>query len=148
LSKATGHQSRPLSEPKRKDEPMKDLYSNVKTVPAIVPAVKSAAGDGITVDTRGFGSVIFAVATGAIVSDGDFGLAVQESDEASANFAAPTAGLVTSDAPATLAASSAYRLGYVGSKRYVRLQLTKAGGTSIALGAVAILGTPAVAPVA
>ena len=42
--------------------------------------------------------------------------------------------------PATLAAYSTYRLGYIGNKRYVRLALTKAGGTSIAAGAVAILG--------
>lgn len=38
--------------------------------------------------------------------------------------------------------------GYRGNKQFVRLQLTKAGGTSIALGAVAVLGNPHVAPVA
>ena len=45
-----------------------------------------------------------------------------------------------SNAPATLAAASTYKLGYRGFKRYVRLALTKAGGTSIAAGAVAVLG--------
>jgi len=127
---------------------MKDIFNNAKTVSAIVPAVKSAAADGITVDTRGFNGALFVVSTGAIVSDGDFGLAVEESDESSANFGTPASGLVQSNAPSTLEASTTYRIGYTGSKRYVRLQLTKAGGTSIALGAVAVLGYPAVAPVA
>lgn len=48
---------------------------------------------------------------------------------------------------ATLAASS-YKLGFRGHKRYVRLALTKAGGTSIALGAYAIRGNLDDAPVA
>lgn len=127
---------------------MRDLYSNIGTAPAIVPAVKSAAADGITVDLKGYGSVSFVVTTGAIVSDGDFGVAIFESDAADSNFGAAAAGFVDSNAPATLAASSTYKLGYRGNKRYVRLQLTKAGGTSIALGAVAVLGNPAKAPVA
>lgn len=127
---------------------MRDLYSNIGTALAIVPAVKSASGDGIAIDTKGFGSVSFVVNTGAIVSDGDFGVAVQESDASDTGFDAPAAGFVDSNAPATLVASSSYKLGYRGNKRFVRLQLVKAGGTSIALGAVAILGDPHKAPVA
>ena len=126
----------------------RDLVSNIGTAIAIVPAVKSAAADGVTVDTKGFNAVAFAVTTGAIVSDGDFGVAIFESDSADSNFVAADSAFVDSNAPATLSASSTYKLGYRGHKRYVRLQLTKAGGTSIALGAVAVLGHPAVAPVA
>ena len=127
---------------------MRDLYSNIGSALAIIPAVKSAAGDGISIDLKGYGSVAFIVTTGAIVSDGDFGVAVQESDASGSGFDAAPAAFVDSNAPATLVASSTYRLGYRGNKRYVRLQLTKAGGTSIALGAVAVLGNPAKAPVA
>lgn len=126
---------------------MKDLYSNVKAVPAIVPAVKTAAGDGSTVDVQGFGSLLFVINTGAIAGDGDFGAKVQDSANGS-DWADAAAVDVQGTIPATLAATSAYRVGYTGSKRYVRLALTKEGGTSIALGAVAILGHPAVAPVA
>lgn len=126
---------------------MKDLYSNVKAVPAIVPAVKTAAGEGSTIDVQGFGSLLFVVNTGAIAGDGDFGVVVQDSVNGS-DWADAAAGDVQGTIPATLAATSAYRVGYTGSKRYVRLALTKEGGTSIALGAVAILGHPAVAPVA
>lgn len=124
---------------------MRDLANNIAIKPAIVPAVKTAAADGLVVDTLGFNSVAFAVSTGAIVSAGDFGVKIQESDASGSGFADATA--VTSNAPATLAASSAYKLGYTGSKRYVRLQLTTAGGTSIALGATAILGNAGSKPV-
>ncbi|MCR5856570.1 hypothetical protein [Mesorhizobium sp. J428] len=118
---------------------MRDLYSNISAVQAITPAVKAAAADGITIDLAGSKAVAFIVNTGAIVSSGDFGVAIQESDASGFGFAAPDAAFVDSNAPATLAADSTYRLGYRGAKRYVRLSLTKAGGTSIALGAVAVL---------
>lgn len=126
---------------------MRDLYHNIGVVAALVPAVKSAAGDGSTVDLKGYNSVTFAVSTGAIVSDGDFGVKVQHSDNGS-DWADAPAGTFFSNAPATLEASTAYKLGYIGDKRYARVSLTKAGGTSIAAGATAILGGAADKPVA
>lgn len=127
---------------------MRDLYSNIGAAQAQAPAVKTAAADGAAVDTKDFGRVAFVINTGAVAGDGDFGVTVQESDEAGSGFAAVDAAFVDSNAPATLAANSTYKVGYRGHKRYVRLQVTKAGGTSIALGAVAVLGDPAVTPVA
>lgn len=127
---------------------MKDMHSNIKAVLAVKPAVKSAAGDGETVDLQGFNAVAFAVNTGAVAGDGDFGVVIQDSANGSGGWNNAAAADVLGTVPATLLADSAYRLSYVGSKRYVRLNLTKAGGTSIALGAVAILGHPAIAPVA
>lgn len=126
---------------------MKDMHSNIKVVAAIAPAVKTAAGDGATVDLRGFNAVALVVNTGAIAGDGDFGVAVQDSANGS-DWSAASASDLLGSVPATLEANSAYRLSYVGSKRYVRINVTKAGGTSIALGAVAILGRPHIAPVA
>lgn len=128
---------------------MKDLFSNVRVAAALAPAVQSSATTTAALDLRDFGSVVYAVDTGAIVGDGDFGVKLQHSDTTtSGDFVDVPAALVASNAPATLVASSAYKLGYKGTKRYVRLALTKAGGTSIAAGATAILGSPAVAPVA
>lgn len=128
---------------------MRDLANNLGARQAQVPAVKSAAGDGIAIDTLGFGSVAFIVNTGAVAGDGDFGVAVQESDTTTGgDFGAVHADNVDSNAPATLAASSVYKVGVFPTKRYVRLQLTKAGGTSIALGAVAVLGNAHEKPVA
>lgn len=126
---------------------MRDLVSNIGIVPAIAPAVQSAAADGIAVDLKGFNRVAFAINTGAIVGSGDFGIKVQESDDGS-TFTDAAASAVLGTVPATLVAASAYKLGYIGFKRYARLAITKAGGTSIALGAVAIKGDPVSAPVA
>lgn len=130
---------------------MKDTYNDNKAVQALAPAVVSAAASGSTVDLSGFDSALFAVNTGAIVGSGDFGVKLQESDTtAEADFAdvAPVDHLGT--VPTTLSANSVYRFGYIGSerKRYVRVVVTKAGGTSIALSVVAVLGHPALAPVA
>ncbi len=126
---------------------MRDLYSNIGAALALVPAVKTAAGDGAAIDLRGYGRVAFVANTGAIAGSGDFGLKVQESDNG-ADFTDAPASVVDTNAPATLGADAAYKLGYRGTKRYVRLSLTKAGGTSIAAGAVAVLGDPALTPVA
>lgn len=128
---------------------MKDSYHNSKVAQAIVPAVATAAANGATIDLQGFGSALFAVNTGAVAGDGDFGVKLQESDTTtSGDFKDVDAADQIGTVPATLEANAAYRVGYIGSKRYVRLATTKAGGTSIALGAVAILGHPAMAPVA
>lgn len=128
---------------------MRDLASNIGAIAALAPAVQSAAVNGAAIDLHGFGSVAFILNTGAIVSDGDFGAKVQESDtDVSNDFTDAAAAVVDTDAPATLAAASAYKLGYRGHKRFVRLAITKAGGTSIAAGAVAVLGNAAQRPVA
>lgn len=128
---------------------MRDLANNIGVVPALTPAVQTAAANGDAIDLQGFESVAFAVNTGAIVSSGDFGIKVQESDTTtSGDFTDAAAAVVDTTAPATLGASASYKLGYRGFKRYVRLALTKTGGTSIAAGATAVLGNPQNSPVA
>lgn len=126
----------------------KDLYSNFAAVQALASASTSAAGDGLTIDLKGFQSALFLVNVGAITGAGDFTFKVQESDQAGAGFADAAAADVIGMAPATMAASTAYKLGYRGKKRFIRLSVTKTGGTSIQMGAVAILGHPHIAPVA
>ena len=128
---------------------MRDLYSNIGAVQALAPAVATAAANGAAIDLKGYNSVAFVVNTGAVVGDGDFGVKIQHSNTTTnGDFVDAPADQVDTNAPATLAANSAYRLGYLGHKRYVRIALTKEGGTSVAAGAVAVLGNPADAPVA
>jgi hypothetical protein len=128
---------------------MRDLFSNIAAKLALAPAVQSAAVQGPAIDTLGFDSLAFTVNTGAIVSAGDFGVKVQESDTTTGgDFTDAAADVVDSNAPATLAANSTYKLGYTGHKRYARLALTKAGGTSIAAGASGVLGNASSRPVA
>lgn len=128
---------------------MRDLASNIGTAVALDPAVQAAAVAGPAIDTIGFNALAVLVTTGAIVGAGDFGVKLQESDTTtSGDFTDAAAAVVSTNAPATLAASSTYKLGYRGFKRYVRLALTKAGGTSIACSAVAVKGEAASRPVA
>lgn len=118
---------------------MHNFYSNISAVPALAPADQASATQRPAVDLNGAGGVAFLVSTGAIVSAGDFGVTLQESDTGTSGWTAVAATQSDSNAPATFAANSAYRLGYRGWKRYERLSLTRAGGTSIAAGATAVL---------
>ncbi|MGB3500988.1 MAG: hypothetical protein WBA44_05135 [Mesorhizobium sp.] len=124
-----------------------DAYSNVAAVPALAPAVQSAAANGASIDRKGYGGLLFVLNTGAVVGDGDFGAKVQESAN-NTDWTDADAEDVLGAFPATLAANSAYRASYIGKQRYARLATTKAGGTSIAAGAVAVLTLPHIAPVA
>ncbi|KQY21018.1 hypothetical protein [Rhizobium sp. Root483D2] len=130
---------------------MKDTYHDTKAVQAIAPAVVAANTNGAAIDLKGFDSALFVINTGAIVGAGDFGVKLQESDTTtSGDFTDVAAADRLGALPATLAADSVYRIGYIGSKRkrYVRAVASKAGGTSIALGVTAVLGHPHLAPVA
>ncbi len=127
----------------------KDIYSNTGLALALAPAVQAAAVNGSAVDLKDFASALVVVNTGAIVGAGDFGVKLQHSDTStSGDFIDVPAEDVKGNAPATLAADSSYKLGYIGSKRFIRVSLTKTGGTSIAAGAVIIKGRPNIAPVA
>lgn len=128
---------------------MRDLASNIAVVTALSPAVQTANINGVAIDTKGFGSCAFVLNTGAIVSSGDFGAKLQESDTTtSGDFTDVAAGDLVGSFEATAAADASDKVSYIGHKRYVRLVLTKAGGTSIAAGAVAILGHAAERPIA
>lgn len=128
---------------------MRSLEPNIGAVAVIAPAVQSANNTGTAIDLLGFESACLVVNTGAIDAAGDFSIKLQESDEtAGGTFADVATEHLTGGAPSTLEANSVYRLGYIGNRRYIRTVLTKAGGTSIALGAVLIKGHPADAPVA
>ena len=119
---------------------MRDLYHNIKAVAALAPAVQSASVDGAAIDLKDANRAAFVLNTGAVAGSGDFSAKLQESDTTTpGDFTDVAAAEVDTDAPATLAAASTYRLGYRGYKRYARVVLTKASGTSIAAGAVAVL---------
>lgn len=120
---------------------MKDLYSKLALVQSLAPAVLSATSTGTAIDLQGYDSAVACVETGAIVSAGDFAFKLQESDTTtSGDFADVAAANIQGALPETLEANSAYKLGYTGSKRYIRHVLTKAGGTSIAAGVTVIKG--------
>ena len=126
---------------------MRDMKSNIAARVAIAPEVLSGTRTGPAIDLLEANRMAFVVTTGAIDGAGAFTAKVQESDTtAGGDFADADVQFVDTDAAAPLEASSAYRIGYHGHKRYVRLVLTKASGTSIAVSAVAVLGDLAARP--
>lgn len=129
---------------------MKDLHNNVKAVQAIAPAVKTDAESGATIDLQGYRSCEIVVNTGALAGAGDFGFKLQHSHTTTGGdfVDVPAADLLGVAPAAAMTASTVYRVGYVGFRRYVRVATIDNGGTSLAIGAVAILGNPALAPVA
>jgi hypothetical protein len=128
---------------------MKDGISNIGVVASIVPAVQTATAKGTAVDLQGFNKASLIVNTGAIAGSGNFTAKLQESDTTTdGDFTDVAAGDQLGSLPAVLVASTAYKLGYVGNKRYVRAVLTLNSGTSIAAGAIFVLGQPYDAPVA
>lgn len=127
----------------------KDSYSNVAVMASLVPAVQAATLKGSTVDTKGYSSALMIVNTGAIASAGDYSIVLQESDTTTdGDFDDVDEADLIGEIDETLAASTVYRQAYIGKKRYLRAVITKNGGTSIAAGAVFVLGLPHLAPVA
>jgi hypothetical protein len=128
---------------------MRDIASNIGAVLALSPAVQAATIKGGAVDLLGFESAAIVVNTGAIAGAGDFTAKLQESDTATdADFTDVAAADLIGSLPASLEADSAYKQGYVGHKRYVRVVVTKNSGTSIAAGAVVVKGNAHLRPVA
>ncbi|WP_298618642.1 hypothetical protein [uncultured Zoogloea sp.] len=129
---------------------MRDLYSNLGVVSAVVPQVLAATDTSAAIDLRGFDSMVGLVNTGAIGGAGDYTLKLQHSDTTtSGDFVDVTSsnGLIGT-LPASLAASTAYKFGYSGGKRYVRTVTTKNGGTSIAVSVQIAKGKASQRPVA
>lgn len=138
---------------------MRDLHNNIKVSPAIDPAAiitGNATKTGKTIDTVGFDSLEFAVASGAL-TDGTYTSKLFESDTINEGTGALTNATEVADKdrlgdlPAFTAAddSAVKRVGYIGSKRYVRIDVVQAGATTGGfLAAVAIQGHAKIAPVA
>lgn len=128
---------------------MRDIASNIGAVLALSPAVQAATIKGNAIDLLGFNSAAIVVNTGAIVSAGDYTAKVQESDTTTdGDFTDVVAGDLVGTLPASLTADGSFKQSYIGHKRYVRVVVTKNSGTSIAAGAVAVLGHARSRPVA
>lgn len=121
---------------------MSDLKNNIAAVLALSPAVHSATkADAAIIDLQGAGSATVVINTGAIVGAGDYTISLRHGDASDLSGDAAASGDDLLGAfPATLAADSAYSVGYRGGKRYVRVVITKNSGTSIAAGAVIVKG--------
>ncbi|WP_201736452.1 hypothetical protein [Rhizobium sp. P007] len=107
--------------------------------------------NGIIIDTQGFNALTFLLNVGAR-TDGTFAGSIQHGDTADLSDAATPAAddlIAPTGGNSINAAQTIKKFGYVGNKRYVRLNVTSTGVTSGAtVGATALLGRPTVGPVA
>jgi len=128
---------------------MKDGISGIGVVATLAPVDYAATTKGTAIDLQGFNSATLIVNSGAITSAGLYDVKLQESDTTTdGDFTDVVAGDLLGDLPDALAATSVYKQGYKGSKRYIRAVITKQSGTSIVAGAVVVRGHPSDAPVA
>lgn len=128
---------------------MKDGISGIGLVASLAPAVVTATTSGAHADLQGYNSATLVVHSGAIAGDGLFDVKLQHSDTTTGgDFVDVPAGDLLGALPDALAANTTYKQGYKGTKRYVRAVITKQSGTSVAAGAVLVLGHPYDAPVA
>ena len=127
---------------------MRDLASNLAIAESIRPAVHSAATvTGETVDTRGFESAMVAITVGAVAGAGDVTPKLQHSANGSDWDDVAAADLI-GEFPVILEASTTYKVGYRGGRRYLRVFGTLNSGTSVAYAAALVMGNPAQMPVA
>ena len=129
---------------------MRDLFNNITPVGAVgqvITATDNTAIVSAIVDTQGADSLTFVIATGTLAdADATFATTIQHGDAANLSDAesVPAAQLLgtTTAASFTFAADGkAFKLGYVGSKRYVRVTVTPSANTGNApIAIVPILG--------
>lgn len=133
---------------------MRDQMNELHIKRAISPVsvADNTAQTGEVVDLQGFDACTFVIATGSIAdANATFAVEVQECDTSGGVYTAVAdANLVGTEALAGFQFDSdnaCRKIGYVGSKRYVKLVITPSGNASAALlSAVAVLGHPAKSP--
>lgn len=102
----------------------KDLNKQLAPASTLVPAVRTASANGTGVDLAGYTKAMVLLEVGVIV-DGTFAPTVEESDD-NATFTAVAAGNLSS-AFVNAVSSTPQKVGYLGTKRYIRGVLTVTG---------------------
>lgn len=138
----------------------KDLHSNIKQMRVIGPVAigANATITGKIIDRKGYGGVEFVAGYGAIVTTGTVvTLVAFEGDVTGTMTSVADADLLGTEALASrlggattsgTGSNVAKRLGYIGNKRYVRVDAVKTGTTSVGCVDVkAILFNPSIAPI-
>lgn len=125
---------------------MKDIYHDILPEHSIYPAALGAGaktGDAI-IDLQGFEGAVIICYSGALTVDMPFQLMHGDDSALSDAAAVPDADLVGSE-PTLLEATDneVASFGYVGNKRYLRVDTTTGTGTA---GAIILKGKPRHAP--
>lgn len=135
---------------------MRDLHNNIHPTGVAVVTVSddTAVASGI-VDVQGYDSLEFLIAAGTLAdADATFTVAVVEGDESDLSDAAAVADadLLGTEALAGFTFADdgeARKIGYNGSKRYVKCTVTPANNLASApIAIIPVLGHPNIAPTA
>ena len=124
------------------------LSKNLKIVPAFTTtagAAGTSAITGATIDTQGFGRVLFVVPVGAIVSGAATSLKIQHDDASGMGTVADVVG--SSQTIADTDDDTTRYVDFVPTKRYVRVYVTRGTQNATFGGANAILSDAFSAPV-
>ena len=127
---------------------MKDLYSNVGVEAAVVPATLTATNTSAAIDLQGYDSAMIIIQTGAIGGAGNFTPKLTECATSGGTYTDVASTDLNGSFISALAASSVYKVGYRGSKRYLKTVLTLNSGTNIVAGVLVVKGDAASGPVA
>jgi hypothetical protein len=123
----------------------RDLRSNMDAVHTLAPAARAATANGVSVDLRGFEGAMAVVHFGTW-TDGTHTPSLEESNDGTTFTAVAAADLIGSFSAVTSAAgnNTVQRVGYSGSRRFIRVTMTVATATTGATSSAAIVrGNPA-----
>lgn len=127
----------------------RDMYHNISPVISLAPAARTANEAGAAVDLAGFYGALVVIATGTI-TDGTHTFVVEESVDGT-NWAPVDDKELLGTEPVVEASDSnkAFRIGYLGDKRYIRVAVSVSGASNGGVySAVVLRGFPRHAPVA
>lgn len=140
---------------------IKDLHNNSRTKTVISPLAigANATKTGLVIDRQGYGGVEFIASYGAVTTTGTVvTMVVFEGDVTGTLTSVADTDLLGTEALFSLAAGARVagtgkevtkRIGYIGNKRYLRVNAVQTGTTSVGVVAVAaVLHSPNVAPTA
>jgi len=107
-----------------------DLKNNIGVVQSLAPKARTSSENGTGVDLQGFHGAMAVIETG-VITDGTHTIAIEESADNS-TFTAVADGDLQGSEPAIVAAddNEVYRIGYMGTKRYIRVAVTVASATT------------------
>jgi len=141
---------------------IKDLHNNIRTKTVISPLAigANATKTGVVIDRQGYGGVEFIASYGAVTTTGTVvTMVVFEGDVTGTLTSVADTDLLGTEALLSLPAATprtagttkevTKRIGYIGNKRYLRVNAVQTGVTSVGVVAVAaVLHSPNVAPTA
>ena len=126
----------------------RDINKDVSVASTLLPNVRTATASGTGVDLAGYRSAMFIAHLGTI-TDGTFAFDPEESDDNSAWTNIDSGDLSGSFTNGTSSADDTVQeVGYLGTKRYIRCNVTVTGSPSTggAIGVTVVRGRPITKP--